>query len=44
MNLRKLIIPKSVVKIGHDAFKGCEKLKEVFYNGQRAEWVMKAAK
>ena len=35
--LDKACFTKNIVTIVLDAFKGCEKLKEVFYEGKRAD-------
>ncbi len=37
-DLCEVVIPKSVVTIGRDAFSGCTELDTVFYEGSRAQW------
>lgn len=36
--LKEIIIPKSIKKIGFDAFSGCEALQDVYYCGNVIDW------
>ena len=38
IQLKKVIIPKSVTSIGDSAFSNCTNLKEVYYNGTIEDW------
>ena len=37
-NLTRIYIPKSITHIYHGAFKDCQKLKEVYYEGSEVDW------
>lgn len=38
-DLQKVVIPKTVVKIGQDAFSGCDSLMRVYYGGKgNSDW------
>lgn len=37
-NLKRLTIPKNVIKIGRDVFAGCVSLEDVYYEGTIEQW------
>ena len=37
-NFKSVTIPSSMLRIAQDAFYNCENLKDVYYNGTKAEW------
>ena len=37
-NLQSLTLPKTLSEISDEAFKGCDKLGSIFYNGSKADW------
>ena len=36
--LESIVIPSSVTRIGRGAFEACDKLKDVYYDGSKAQW------
>lgn len=37
-NLQSLTLPKTLSEISDEAFKGCDKLSSIFYNGSKSDW------
>ena len=38
VNLQTLSLPKTLSEIDEGAFKGCNKLNKIFYNGSKSDW------